>query len=171
MNVFDVIVLILLSYGLIRGLVKGFVVEIAGVIALFVGVFGAFKFGSKFTNFTHSLIDLDPKIVQGMSFLLLFIGIVYGVSLLAKMVTKTLEIIALGILNRLAGGLFGLIKWSVIISALILIFNQIESVVSIVTEDFIEESVAYPFFVNLGDFLFDWIFQNNPLSKQELISF
>lgn len=169
MNVLDIIVLVCLGYGLIRGLIKGFVVEIAGVIALFIGVLGAFKFASTFAQFIQHYIELNPKIVQGVSFLLLFIGIVYGISLLAKMITKTLQIAALGLINRLAGGLFGVIKWAVILSALLVIFNQIESVVSLIPEAYVEESVAYPFFVELGTFLFDWILENNPLSEQEII--
>ena len=125
MNMLDVIVIICLGYGLIKGLIKGFIVEVSGVIAIFFGVLGAFKFASLFTQFIFKYVDLDPKIVQGICFLILFTGIVYGISLLAKMITKTLQIIALGLLNRIMGGLFGLTKWLVIISSLVLVFNQI----------------------------------------------
>jgi membrane protein required for colicin V production len=168
MNVLDIIVLSCLSYGLIRGLIKGFVVEIAGVIALFVGVLGAFKFASSFANYIDPHIDLDPKIIQGVSFLLLFV-IVYGISLLAKMLTKTLQLVALGFLNRLVGGLFGLIKWTVILCALLLAFDQIESVITILPQSFTERSITYPFLADLSNFLFDWIFQNKTFSEQEFI--
>lgn len=169
MNVLDIIVLSCFSYGLIRGLIKGFVVEIAGVIALFVGVLGAFKFASSFANFIDPHIDLDPKIIQGVSFLLLFVAIVYGISLLAKMLTKTLQLVALGFLNRLTGGLFGLIKWTVILCVLLLAFDQIESVITILPQSFTEESITYPFLADLSNFLFDWIFQNKTFSEQEFI--
>ena len=169
MNVLDVIVIICLGYGLIRGLIKGFIVEISGVIAIFFGVLGAFKFASLFTQFVFKYVALDPKIVQGICFLILFVGIIYGISLLAKMITKTLQIIALGLLNRIMGGLFGLIKWLVIISSLILVFYQIESVISLVPEAYIAESIAYTYLVDLGILLFDWLLNNNPISEQELI--
>ena len=165
----DVIVIICLGYGLIRGLIKGFIVEVSGVIAIFFGVLGAFKFTSLFTQFVFKYVDLDPKIVQGICFLILFIGIVYGISLLAKMITKTLQIIALGLLNRIMGGLFGLIKWFVIISSLVLVFNQIESVISFIPQAYIAESIAYTYFVDLGILLFDWLLNNNPISEQKLI--
>ena len=169
MNMLDVIVIICLGYGLIRGLIKGFIVEVSGVIAIFFGVLGAFKFTSLFTQFVFKYVDLDPKIVQGICFLILFIGIVYGISLLAKMITKTLQIIALGLLNRIMGGLFGLIKWFVIISSLVLVFNQIESVISFIPQAYIAESIAYTYFVDLGILLFDWLLNNNPISEQKLI--
>ena len=110
--------------------------------------------------FVFKYVDLDPKIVQGICFLILFIGIVYGISLLAKMITKTLQIIALGLLNRVMGGLFGLIKWLVIISSLILVINQIESIISLVPQAYIAESIAYTYFVDLGILLFDWLLNN-----------
>jgi membrane protein required for colicin V production len=169
MNTLDLIVLICLGYGMVRGLIKGFIVEISGVIALFLGVLGAFKFASTFSHFLSNYIELEPKIIQVVSFLLLFMGIVYGVSLIAKMITKTLQIVALGFLNRLTGGIFGLIKWFVILSALLLAFNQIESMISFVPEAYVNESITYPFFIDLGSLLFEWIFENNPLSGQELI--
>ena len=169
MNMLDVIVIICLGYGLISGLIKGFIVEVSGVIAIFFGALGAFKFASLFTQFIFKYVDLDPKIVQGICFLILFIGIVYGISLLAKMITKTLQIIALGLLNRIMGGLFGLTKWLVIISSLVLVFNQIESVISFIPQAYIDESIAYTYFVDLGVLLFDWLLNNNPISEQKLI--
>lgn len=169
MNVWDIIVLSCLGYGLIRGFIRGLVVEIAGVLALFLGVLGAFTFASRFAHFIHSHIALDPKIIQGINFLLLFVGIVYGISLLAKMLTKTLKIVALGFLNRIAGGLFGLMKWTLILAALVLAFSQIESVLTLFPKTYTEESLTYPFFVDLSGFLFDWIFQENTLSLEELI--
>lgn len=164
MNMLDIIVLICLGYGLIRGLIKGFIVEVSGVIALFFGILGAFKFTSSFTPFILNIVDLDPNIVLGICFLILFVGIVYGISLLAKMITKTLQIIALGFLNRIMGGLFGLIKWLVIVSSLIFVFNQIESVISLIPQAYIEESIAYSYFVDLGVLLFDWLINNNLIS-------
>ena len=106
MNTIDVIVGLLLAYSLFRGLTKGFVIEISGMIALFLGIMGAFKFSSFIGKYLSSYVDWNPKIIQAVSFILLFIGIIYAISLLAKMLTKALKIIALGGLNRLIGGLF-----------------------------------------------------------------
>ena len=89
--------------------------------------------------------------------------------LITHLELKEVEIAYLGLFNRFAGGLFGFIKWSVILSALILVFNQIESVISLIPQAYIEESVAYPFIVDLGTFLFDWISESNPLFEEKLI--
>jgi len=169
MNALDIIIMVCLGYGLIRGLIKGFIVEISRVVALFIGSLGAFKFTFYFADFLQNFTEFNPKIIQGISFLLLFVGIVYGVSLLAKMITKTLQIAYLGLLNRFVGGLFGFVKWSVILGALIFVHNEIESVISFIPQAYVEKSVTYPFFVDLGTFLFDWILENNSLFEGSLI--
>ena len=57
-----------------------------------------------FRNTIENLIDWDSKTIQITSFIFLFILIIYSISLLAKMITKTLKLIALGWLNRILGG-------------------------------------------------------------------
>ena len=99
MNIFDVITTIIPLYGLIKGFIKGFVVEVAGLISLVLGVMGAFKFADIFGIYLSPYFDLDPKIIQTGGFILLFIIIIYTISLLAKMITKTLKVVALGMIN------------------------------------------------------------------------
>jgi membrane protein required for colicin V production len=169
MNVFDALVLFCLGYGLIRGLVKGFIIEISGVLALVLGVFGALQFAVGVTYLIKDWITLDSRLIQGISFLLLFIAITYGISLLAKMLTKTLQIVALGLFNRLAGGLFGLIKWTLILTAIVLLFNQVDRVLSIVPEVFLAESISHPILLEFSGILFEWIQVFEPLPPQELI--
>lgn len=169
MNTIDVIVGLLLAYSLFRGLTKGFVIEISGMIALFLGIMGAFKFSSYIGKYLSSYVDWNSKIIQAVSFILLFIGIIYAISLLAKMLTKALKIVALGGLNRLIGGLFGVIKWCVILSALTLVFKEINSFMTLMSPAILEESIAYPFLKELGDFLFDWVLQNQTLQEQQIV--
>ena len=56
MNYFDVLVFIILTYGLLSGFFKGFVVEIAGVIALILGLLGSFKFSNVLGNTVQFLL-------------------------------------------------------------------------------------------------------------------
>jgi len=85
------------------------------------------------------------------------------------MLTKTLQIVALGLFNRLAGGLFGLIKWTLILTAIVLLFNQVDRVLSIVPEAFLAESISHPILLEFSGILFEWIQVFEPLPPQELI--
>ena len=44
MNTFDIVITALLLFGFIRGIVKGLFVEVASLVALIAGVFGAIHF-------------------------------------------------------------------------------------------------------------------------------
>ena len=91
MNTIDVIVGLLLAYSLFRGITKGFVIEISGMIALFLGIMGAFKFSSYIGKYLSSYVDWNPKIIQAVSFILLFIGIIYAISLTVSFISSLIS--------------------------------------------------------------------------------
>ena len=169
MNIFDVIILIILLYGLIKGFIKGFIIEVAGIIALILGVTGSFKFARILEVYLNSYFDWSPKTIQITSFIILFIIIIYAVSLLAKMITKTLKIIALGMINRIFGGIFGLLKWCVILSSLILVSQEINEIITLIPDKTLKDSVSYNLLDKLGGFLFDWVMQSKTIQVKQFI--
>ena len=169
MNIFDVIILIILLYGLIKGFIKGFIIEVAGIIALILGVTGSFKFTSILEVYLNSYVDWSPKNIQVISFIILFIIIIYAVSLLAKMITKTLKIIALGMINRIFGGIFGLLKWCVILSSLVLVSQEINEIITLIPDKTLKDSVSYNLLDKLGGFLFDWVMQSKTVQVKQFI--
>ena len=169
MNMFDVVVLILVAYGLISGFKKGFIVEISGMIALGVGITGTFKFSENLGNYLVIYIDWEPEIIQIVSFILLFIGIVYVISILAKMLTKALKIILLGGINRLLGALFGILKWMLILCALTLVFKEVNQILTLMEDSVLETSFSYPILGEMGEFLFNWVKQSETIKNQNII--
>ena len=169
MNIFDIIILIILSYGLINGFVKGFIIEVAGIIALILGVTGSFKFASILEVYLNSYVDWRPKTIQAASFIILFVIIIYAVSLLAKMITKTLKIIALGMINRIFGGIFGLLKWCIILSSLVLVSQEINQIVTLIPDKTLKESISYNLLEKVGGFLFDWVMKSKNVQVEQFI--
>lgn len=169
MNIFDIITTIILIYGLINGFIKGFVVEVAGLISLVLGVIGAFKFADIFGIYLSPYFDLDPKIIQTGSFILLFIIIIYTISLLAKMITKTLKVVALGMINRIFGGIFGLLKWSIILSSFVLVTQEINEIITFIPQNRVEESISYSLLYELGDFLFNWLSNSQIIQEKQIV--
>ena len=169
MNFFDIVAFVILIYGLLSGFFKGFVVEFAGVVALILGLLGSFKFSNVLGNTINIFIDWNLKTIQIVSFILLFILIIYSISLLAKMITKTLNLIALGWLNRILGGFFGFLKWAVILSAFTLIISEVNEIITIFPDLNFESSKSYFFLNKLGNFLFDWVSQSKTIEEQKII--
>lgn len=121
MNYLDLILAIPLVWGLIRGIMRGFIIELASVAALILGVFGAIHFSNYAGTLIQEYTELSDSYLPIASFAVTFILIVVAVHLLARMLQKVVKMVALGWVNRVFGGLFGLIKMG-LITSFVLVF-------------------------------------------------
>ena len=154
MTVIDIVLGALLLFGLIRGLTKGLFVEIASLLALIVGVYGAIHFSHFATEFLESRVDWSEKYINIASFAITFIIIVFAISLAGKALTKLADFAALGILNKLLGGLFGFLKIGLILSVILMIFSSMNKAIPFVDDEDIEESILYEHVRSLAPMIF-----------------
>ena len=158
LNFIDIALVCLLFYGLVRGAFRGFFVEIASLLALVLGVYGALHFSSFTANLLANYLDLEY--LPLLAFAITFVGIIIGVSWIGKLLTKLAKVILLGFLNRLLGALFGMCKWLVICGVLIWLLGQINAFFPLLPEELIKESVCFEPLQELGAYLFDKIDNN-----------
>jgi len=123
MRFIDILILIPLIWGAIRGFSKGLIIEIASLVALAVGIF----IGLHFSYFITSLIGLKSAYAPIVGFVITFVLVVAAVFLLAKILEKSVNLLALGIANKLAGAFVSTLKFAFIISVLILFIERIDS--------------------------------------------
>lgn len=127
MNVIDIVLGILLLLGFIRGFQKGFIIELAGIIALLAGIFGGLEYGYIAESYLQKWTDWSDSGIEIAGFFLVFISILILVSVLAKILTTIVHSIALGLVNRIFGAVFGVIKTALFIFILLLIFDYINA--------------------------------------------
>ena len=169
LNYIDLAVICLLVYGVGRGALRGFFVEISSLLALILGVFGALHFSS----FTADLLKayIDWEYLPLLAFALTFVGIIIGVAWIGKLLTKLAKVVLLGFLNRLLGALFGACKWMVITGVLIWILGQIDLFFPFLPENITQDSLFFEPLQNLGAYLFEQINTNeNPINNIPPIS-
>jgi len=154
MNTFDIIIAALLLFGFIRGLMKGLFVELASLISLIAGVYGAIHFSYFVGDFLKDSVDWDEQYVSIVSFAITFIAIVIVISLLGKIFTKIADFAALGALNKLLGGVFGILKIGLILSIILLIFDKLNKTIPFVSEETTEEAILYKPVKELAPLLF-----------------
>lgn len=116
MNIIDLILCIFLLLGLVRGLFKGFVVELAGLLALIAGVYAAIHFSHFAFELLTMFFSWSEKVISILSFAITFIIVVLVISLIARIITKMLNLLALGLVNRMLGGVFGVLKMAFLAS-------------------------------------------------------
>jgi len=142
-NYLDLFLGAILVYGIIKGLMKGFLVEIAGLLALILGVWGAIHFSDVVGEFLSSKFDWNEKYISLSAFIITFLGIVIAISTLGKALTSVASVIALGWLNRLLGGIFGFAKFAFMLSVLLTIVMQLNSQFNFIEEKTIKESLLF----------------------------
>ncbi len=143
MNMFDIIITALLLFGFIRGLVKGLFVELASLLSLIAGVYGAIHFSYFVGDFLKDSLDWDEQYIAITAFAITFIAIVIVISLLGKLFTKIANFAALGALNKILGGVFGALKFGLILSIVLIIFDKLNKTIPFVTEENTEDSILY----------------------------
>lgn len=143
MSIIDIVLGALLLFGLIRGAMKGLFVEVASLVALVLGVYGAIHFSGFAAEFLDSKVDWNQKTINIIAFAITFVIIVLAISLAGKALTKLADFAALGILNKLAGGLFGALKIGLILSVLLIVFNKLNNTLPFMEKEDLEESILY----------------------------
>ena len=143
MSIIDIVLGALLLFGLIRGGIKGLFVEIASLLALVLGVYGAIHFSSFAADFLQSKVDWNEKTLNIIAFAITFVIIVLTISLAGKALTKLADFAALGILNKLLGGVFGALKIGLILSVLLMVLNKLNKTLPFIETQDLEESILY----------------------------
>ena len=143
MAVIDIVLGALILFGLIRGLMKGLFVEVASLVALIAGIYGAIHFSNFAADFLMEHVEWNEKSINITAFAITFVIIVLAISLAGKALTKLADFAALGFLNKLLGGVFGGLKIALILSIVLLLFTKLNKTIPFVSDEELESSVLY----------------------------
>jgi len=154
MNTFDIIIAAFLTFGFIRGLLKGLFVEVASLVALIAGIYGAIHFSYFVGNLLAEHVTWQERYITIISFAITFAIIVLVIGLLGKMLTKIADFASLGLLNKLFGGIFGALKVGLILSIILLVFTKLNNTIPFISKEQKANAVLYEPVKNLAPTLF-----------------
>ena len=143
MNYIDLIIIVLLVFGLARGFIDGFIKELASLLALILGIWGAIKFSSFTAERLADYFDMTGKYVAITSFLITFIIIVIIIHFIGIAIDRLVDTLSLGFLNRLLGLAFGVIKTAIILSVIFVVLNAIDAKHHFLPREAIQHSRLY----------------------------
>ena len=143
MNIFDIVIAALLLFGFVRGLMKGLFVEVASLVALVGGVYGAIHFSYYVSDFLKESVSWKPEYIALTAFAITFVIIILLITLLGKVLTKLANFAALGILNKILGGAFGALKIALILSVIFIFFGKMNDTIPLIEKETLEESILY----------------------------
>lgn len=125
MSFLDIILGALLVIALFKGIKNGLFVELASLVSLVLGIYLAIKFSFLARIMLSAITHWNPKTIQITAFIITFLLVVIGISLLAKFLTSVADFAFLGVMNKLGGGFFRLLKTILIISIFLNLFEKI----------------------------------------------
>lgn len=160
MNFLDIILGLLLAWGIYKGIKNGLFIELASLAALIVGIYAAIHFKYIIGDYITEQWEWNENTINIAAFILTFILVVLIINLVGKLLTKVAKAAMLGTLNRLAGAIFGALKMAIIIGALLLFLDKANAGLNIVKEETIQSSVLYNPIKNIGELVFAWVMEN-----------
>jgi membrane protein required for colicin V production len=133
-NFLDIVALIALGWGAYKGFKNGVLIEVAGLIGLVIGFWAGMRLAFLFADYYRDHFHLPEKWVPAIAFFTAFavgIGTVY---LAAWAATKLLQTAQLNLPNRIAGGVFGVLKWGFLVGAFFMIVGTSQILTPATTE-------------------------------------
>ena len=143
MSWLDILILLPLLIGLIRGLMKGLIVEISSIAAIILGFLGAKWWSAGFASWLMQQFEWNETACIVVAYALIFAGIALGLNIIARLLSKLFQKIQLGWINRLLGGVFGTAKWGIVIVALVLCVHNLDKQFQFIQPELKEKSVVY----------------------------
>jgi membrane protein required for colicin V production len=143
MGFIDIVLVAFLVFGLIKGLRNGLFIELASLISLFVGIYVAIKFSYLVRSAVGSVVSWSPKTVQVTAFILTLIIVIVAIHLLAKALTGVADFAFLGWMNTLGGGLFAVIKTTLLLGVVLSLFQKVNINNMLVTKETREKSLLF----------------------------
>lgn len=122
MNPFDIIIVVILGYCLVRGIFRGLVKEVSSIIGVLGGFYAAYTYYSMLAKLLSELIK-ETSYLNILSFLIIFCSVLIIVNILGVIIKYLLNIAFLGWVDRIGGVAFGCVKGILIASVLFITFT------------------------------------------------
>ena len=143
MNYVDIILGIILIVAVFDGIKNGLFVEFASLISLILGIYVAIKFSFFARGILSGFMHWNPKTIQVVAFIITFLVVISAISLLAKFLTNVADFTHLGVINKLGGGFFRLLKAIVILSIFLNLFEKLNFNNIFATKQTLDKSLLY----------------------------
>ena len=157
MNYLDILLLLPLLYGAYKGFSRGFVIEVATLLGLILGVYVAIKFSDYTENILRDFLDISSKYLSYIALSVTFLLVVVSIYLLWKMLTKLVDIVSLGLVNKLLGTVLGIAKSFVILCIILLIADALDDKFQFMNKEVKENSLFYNPFLNFAQQMYNMI--------------
>lgn len=159
MNTLDIVLLVLFVPAIIRGLSKGFLEQAIGMVAIVVSVWAAFKFSKVAVLWVQPYLEMSETLLNVIVFAALLILVAVILMLIGKLLTKVIEMAALGWLDKLLGLIFSILLSGLILGVVIILIDTLNVRFGFIKSGILEDSVVYGLLRDFAYALFPFLKQ------------
>lgn len=127
MGAIDFILAAVIILGAIQGFLRGFIHQLTSIVGLVVGFFIARALYLIVAGHIAIYVpDASMNVLQTVAFIGIWILVPMGFAVIGSILTRAVEWLALGPINRILGLLLGGLKWVLILGLLINVMDMID---------------------------------------------
>ena len=146
MNYIDVIILLPLVYGAYKGFTLGLIVEMSTLFALVLGVFISLRYAVNVEGFLKDFVALPESYAYYIAFAVTFLLVIIVMHLLGKLLTKLIDMVSLGLFNKLFG---------IVVCVVLFIVNALDVRYDFISAKTKGDSLLYKPFVNFANGVYE----------------
>lgn len=157
MNYIDIIILIFLLYGAFRGFSRGLIIEVATLLGLVLGVYFSIRYSPYTEGVLRDFLNVSSRYISYIALAVTFVVVAVVVYILGKLLTKVIDIIALGLVNKLLGTILGIVKYFIVVCVLLLITDVLNEKFHFLSEETAQKSLLFYPFLNFAQKIYNSI--------------
>ena len=143
MTTLDIILLVLIGIGAVLGFMKGFLRQLAGLLGLVAGLLVAKALYVHVADEVFSQVTDNMGLARGLAFVAIWLLVPLLFLLVASLLTKLMEAVSLGWINRLLGAVLGAAKYALVISLLLMVVDHFDTENALISRTQKAASVLY----------------------------
>jgi membrane protein required for colicin V production len=152
-SIFDIVVIALTLLLGLKGLFRGFIKEVFGLIGIIGGIFVASRLATTVGEMIAPVLALkNESSIQLMGFIVGLIAFWLLAYITGLLLSKVFSLSGLGIVDKLFGFIFGAFKVFLIFSIIIYAISQIETI-KLKLDESIGNTITYPILVAGGSYI------------------
>lgn len=143
MHFLDVILIIPILIGAWLGFRNGFILSLTTLAAFALATYAGLWFSDTVSQWIQSLLSHPGEYVPLISFSICFLAVCALVFFIGKWLHRLAKIVLLGSLDKLAGAVFGLLQFTLIVSVFMVIVDSYAAKKSPTPPEWREKSLLY----------------------------
>jgi membrane protein required for colicin V production len=143
MNLLDFLLLIPVVWLCIRGFGKGLIIELATLAGLALGILAAYYFVDDLQGLIKQYFSFNETGTRIVAYIIILLVVMLVMFIIGKLVEKSIDLVALGWLNKVLGAIVGIAKGIALVCIILFVIEKFDPNQKVIKPDVKQKSMFY----------------------------